>query len=350
MRRCLRAHGSAFVLALLLGLVITGCDSDKPTEPGPVADYPVYFWDAASNHKLFVYHPTTKEIDSLDFPYAPVNGMTASADGKLLYLSVSNAVEVVETDSFTLVTTLPYHSRDAVAVSPDDSLLAIMGDSLRILRTSDYSVAFLDTSRVWEGVFSDDCKTLYCAAQSGSYIYTVRFLAADTVVSRKRLAGAGFLQAVPTLDESVMLLYLNSGNFDYWFWAYDPIGDTAVFEEFLYPGGGRIARTHDGTKAFYTNPGRMIGPMGSSSFKVFDLLTNTVDHVVETNNFINDSTPVFVEPGYMAITPDDRWLVALNSVAPHQIVTYDIVNDRMVDWHVLGHDKWFTNITVQSKR
>ena len=349
MKSSLQAHGSVVILSAFLCLIGLGCDSDSPTRSEPPTDYRVYFWDQASTEKLFIYHPTTQEIDSVDFPYEPTNGMTASADGKLLYLSVSNAVQVVETDSFTLVATLPYHSRDAVAVSRDDSLVAIMGDSLRILRTNDYSVVYFDTSKAREGFFSDDCRTLYYTGQS--YFYTLRFLAEDTVLTRKGFAGASVLQAIPTLDESIILLYLATGPFSSSVLAYDPVADTAVFEEFLSPGGGRLARTHEGAKAFYTNPGTMIGPtIGESSITVFDLLTNTIDHVVATNKFINDSTPYFVEPGYMAITPDDRWLVAMNAITPQEIVAYDIVRDRMVDWHLLGYNKWFVNITVQSKK
>ena len=144
------------VTVLLLALAFIACDDKKPTEPDlppEPKDYPVYFYDGRLNEGnwYYVYHPLTNEIDSVHLPYSfwPV----VSADGSLMYIrdAARNDMAVVVTDSFAVVDRLPYGM--PIDVSPDSQLIAVQRSGLYILRTSDYSVVFHD-STLLGGCFS----------------------------------------------------------------------------------------------------------------------------------------------------------------------------------------------------
>lgn len=69
----------ALALGLCVLLLILAC-GDKPTEPKPVKDYPVYFVDAQDDGNWFYeYHPATNAIDSFRLPY--FTDPIVSADG-----------------------------------------------------------------------------------------------------------------------------------------------------------------------------------------------------------------------------------------------------------------------------
>jgi len=182
----LRAHVSRFVSAIFLCLLIFGCDYG-PTKPKPSDDYPVYFADPEGGTQLFAFYPASRRIDSVIVHYDAHEGLTVSADGSLLYLAGRGEIRVVRTDSFSLVTTLPYEPDGPVAVSPDGELIAVCGDDLHILRTSDYSVVYLDTTFVGTGRFSSDSKVFYCPGwteELGNHVY--RLDLSDSFLSRSK--------------------------------------------------------------------------------------------------------------------------------------------------------------------
>ena len=126
--------------AILLFLVLTGCDCGKPTEPEPIitkTDYAIYFYNRTGEQFLFKYQPKTKTMDSSIIQWDP-DKITVSADGKLLYLVLQQSIVVIDAISYEFVRELPYITVGTIAVSNDNKLVAITGDTLRILRTSDY--------------------------------------------------------------------------------------------------------------------------------------------------------------------------------------------------------------------
>jgi len=346
------------VAIMVIAVCFAGCDCDKPTGPKPeeLKDYAVYFWDEASTRKLFVYHPTTKVIDSFDLAYTPVEGVTVSADGRRLYLADRNAVVVLDADSLQLVDEFAAAPEWPIAVSPDNRYMAIMGDDLQIFRTSDCSLVFGDTDITENGWFSWDSKHFYCAGGWSpgvpGYVYTMDLSDSTFPVLRRPFAHAGVVHVVPTIDESKWLLYMNpSGLYTSAFEVYDVALDSIIFSDVLVPGSGQIVITPDGRYAMYGNPGTiMMGPPAPSEFTIFDIERNEISEVVQTKGFVDGLTPLFFPVESMAITPDGRWLVALNGVAPHQLLLYDIERRCFADYIFLGNDKFLMNLTVQNAR
>ena len=340
------------------------CD-DKGTEPKPPepVDYPVYFSEPGFTPQLFVFHPETRQVDSVDIPWETRNGVTVSADGKLLYLAQTFSVLVVDTDSLSSITDslsfiaeLPYDSDDPVAVSPDNQLVAITGDDLTILRTSDYSVLFSDTDRTLNGQFSTDSKSFYCAAgwssQTPGLVYKVDLSDSLFPVTRRLFADGGVTHVIPSLDDSKWFLSLRVRTWTSAFEVYDVATDSIIFREILVPGSGQIAITPDGKRIFYNNPGRSgTDPPAPPGFTIFDVEANKVDRLVEDLDFFSGSTWV-AHPNAMAVTPDGRWLSILGgSLALRVLYLYDINSGQLVfrePWG--GNSHAFRNISIQSAK
>ena len=254
------------VAVSLAALWLFGCD-DNPTKPKPPSgpkDYPVYFyneWDSI----LFAFHPTTRELDSLviDFPDHD-RGVTVSADGRLLYFSQDEAVSVVTTDSLHLVEELPYGG--PAAISPDDGLLAIMGQDFYILRTTDWSVVFSDTARLHYGVFSSDSRIFYVGrVDDGEFfncITWLRPLDLNPLLGCYAVPGIP-LKILPMSHDSRLLAYLLHR-----FVVYDTLLDSILFEADIWPGQGSLAMTPDGQFAFFSNPTTPQGEPGTRALQL----------------------------------------------------------------------------------
>ena len=322
-------------LSLLMGLFLFGCDQ-APFEPivEESKDYPVYFADWGETSNIFIYHPGARTIDSVNVPYEIRSGITVSADGKRLYLGLRSSVVVVDAESFKFITELPYDPFSAVSVSPDNEYLAITGDDLYILRTSDYEVVFSDTDKTEHGRFSSDSRSFYCVAgwTSGipGFVYKVDLSDGSFSVQRKSFAGVGVFRVVPSLDETKWFLYLNVGLWTSTFEVYDVLEDSITFRQVLIPGLGDLALTPDGRRIYYTNPGSGNGPTGLLGFTIFDVNTNVIDTVVEDADFFTGPTWA-AHPNLLAITPDGRWLAMIGgSMALLVPFLYDIDKRELV--------------------
>jgi hypothetical protein len=267
---------------------------------------------------------------------------------------------VVDTDSFSLITELPYKPRLWPAVSPNNEYLAITGDDLHILRTSDYSLLFSDTDITDFGKFSSDSRDFYCAAGwssvSSGLVYKVDLSDGSFPVERHPFDDGGVVHVVPSIDETKWFLYLNVPSI--WtcaFQVYDVAMDTVIFREVLVPGAGDVAITPDGHTAFYTNPGRSItDPIAPPGFTIFDVDANMIDTVVEDIEFFTGSTWM-ASPNQIVVTPDGRWLVILGgSLAQFVLYLFDIEKGELVfreDFNFGdGGGHVFTNLSVQLQK
>jgi len=92
---------------------------DPPSPPRPGKDYVVYFGDGARiDGKYYGYHPLTSQVDSFSLPVEEWWGMTVSSDGTILYVVAQNdTIMVVDLDTKTIITKLPYEAKGEVAVS-----------------------------------------------------------------------------------------------------------------------------------------------------------------------------------------------------------------------------------------
>jgi len=312
-----------------------GCE-ERVTQPWPPPeppkDYVAYFYDALSNEGnwYFAYHPLTNNIDSFYLPYesTPV----ISADGKKMYVrdGAHDAIAVVELDSFTVVDQLPYGA--PLAVSPDNQLIAVYSDGLYILRTSDYSEVFRDTTLGGRGVFSSNSKSFYgttgwSPGPPDPFAYRVDLADTLSPVTKKTFPDGGPLQLVPSLDEKKWFLYLKFDTFGCLFAVYDILTDSIIFRDHLTPGTGDLELTPNGRYVFYTNPGTLlIGPPPPFSFTAYDVDKNEIHKVISTIGVFDEPHDIGVPVGEICITPDGRWLVAIMTGGYDYVFALDIEN------------------------
>ncbi|MBD3258836.1 hypothetical protein GF377_10410 [candidate division GN15 bacterium] len=348
------------VLTMSVGL-LSGCNDksvDPPDDPDTldpvVKDYPVYFCQPDLDERIYVFHPTSREIDSTDIPWRPVRGITVSADGKRLYLAQWASVIVVDTDSLGFIAELPYAPKTPVAVSPDNQLVAITGNDLHILRTSDYSLIFSDTDRTVYGRFSADSRRFYCAAgwspDKAGFVYKVDLSDSLLPVTRKAFQNRGVTQVIPSPDESRWFMYQSlPGNWAFAFEVYDVASDSIIFHDALVPGAGHMTMSPNGRYVFYTNPGlSAVDPLPVVQFTVYDVEANELSQVITDKSFFVDSVS-YKPPNTLTVTPDSRWLVALGgSMALSVLYVYDIEGGEFVyreAYHYPAH--WLIGPTVQ---
>ena len=260
--------------------------------------------------------------------------MAASADGRLLYISqYGSNVVVIDTDSLQLVAELPYNANKPVVASPDGMYIALPGDSLWILRASDYSLVFLDTIRTGHGWFSNDSRTYYCVS---SHVRKIDM--SNLEVTTRPFEYTSITRIIPTPDESKWLMYARLFPMYTWaFMVYDVATDSVIFADTLIPGAGSLAMTTDGRYAFYGNPGSlMMGPPSTTELDVFDVDANAIDHVIWTETVTDTILAWEFAVGDMAATPDGRWLVVLEGVSAHQLLLYDLVSEEFADYRFFG--------------
>ncbi|MEW5796381.1 MAG: hypothetical protein AB1772_08455 [Candidatus Zixiibacteriota bacterium] len=332
-----------------------GCNK-RPTKPEQPKEYPVYVGDLAGP-RLFTYYPSTRRVDSATIPWEANWGITASADGKCLYLATDSNVVVIDPSTRSVLAELPYQRSRSVVVSPDNQLVAITGNDLFILSTVDYSVLFSDTDMTEYGRFSSDSKTFYCAAgwstSTRGFVYKVDLAHGQFPVARLPMADGGVVHVVPSLDEANLFLYLDLSPL--WTWAfevYNVATDSIIFRDIMVPGAGEIAMTSGGKYVFYTNPGVHSGePPPPGTFTVFDVAKNQIHNTVSAYDYV-PPTWCGCPPYTMAVTPDDRWLVLLGGGGLGQFVVYlyDIRKEVFVDYQDLGRGAFLVNPTVQMMR
>jgi hypothetical protein len=328
----------AVALTLGLGIYLAGC-SKKGTNPQPAKDYTVYFYDAYHNEGNwhFTYHPTSNTIDSVWLPYA--SPPLISADGKKMYNwnEMDDMIDVRELDSFTLIDRLPY--RAPLSVSPDNQLMAVrdQGDDLYVLRTSDYSEVFSDTTTLGGGVFSSNSQRFYGLPTDGGII---KIDLTDSLFSTTRFSlPFGVVRHIrPSKDETRLFLYLHRYGFDHYFAVYDIAADSLIFSEYLWPGFGKLEITPNGRYVFYTNPGTMLGSTpGPPWITVYDVRKNEIHTRISTAGLLDEPDQYGVPLDDICITPDGRWLVVLPVKSFPFIFTVDMHTMTITKHLKLGH-------------
>jgi hypothetical protein len=338
-------------LFCLIWLSWSSCDK-RPTEPEPPPpqpkDYPVYFynnWDSI----ILVFHPLTHKIDSIYTPIEGVmRGLTVSGDGRLLYLSQGERVLLLTTD-LRFIGELPYSAWWGTAVSPDDDLLAIMGDDFHILRTTDWSVVYSDTIRLHNGIFSGDSRTFYAGSVDGgeyyNYVFWLRPLDSNPVLNHYELAGSPG-PVIPTPDNTRLLAYLLHR-----FVVYDICQDSVVHETAVWPGTGQLAMTPDGTYGFFSNPSTPLGELGTADVYAFDVQANRICDTFHIDDLLDSLQVITMGVGQMVVTPDGRWLVALDApFGPHVLILYDLSRGEAVYLHDFGLNYDLGGISVQQMK
>ena len=332
-----------------------GFSCDKSVEPVEPIFYKFYFADA-QNNRLYTYSPNTNCIDSVQVPWGVFPGITASADGKLLYFAQGNSIIVADSDSFTFVAEIPYPSLYPVSVSPNNQYIALTGYQLFILRTSDYKVVYKDSSQILyvNGAFSSDSKMFFCASllssDSSSVVLSID-LSNDTFeLKRRGLDGGSVVNVIPSVDNTKLFLYVALGLWTWSFQVYDVALDSIIFRDELVPGSGSLVQSLDGRFVYYTSPGRTgTDPPADQSFVIFDVEKNAIDSaVIDSASFCS---PVgCMPPKLLAVTPDGNWLGILGGqMSLLNFYVYNI-KERKVEFRLITTTEihQFTSISSQS--
>lgn len=299
----------AFTLIALTALL--GC-TDDPVKPKPMTDYPVYFYDTLSPTDCFVYHPPTTQVENFTLPH-PVDsgGIRCSANGKSLYICTSVGVDILDTETRTVETELPYRARLGIAPSPDGNLIALQGPGLRVLNTADYSVAFEDTSLDVCGCdFSTDSRRLYCAGGGRDSTVVIVEIDNNFTVQRDTIPLEGtVVDVLPSPDENMWYLFRHSSMRRSFFEAYNTEMDSVIFMEWLFEGRVPLAASPFGRYAFYAEEGKY-GVLGSSHVCVFDIQAGRTTRLINTAGVKDGFEPADMPIGEIVISPDGSWLVA----------------------------------------
>ncbi len=329
------------VATLSFAVYLGGCDSTKPTDPTQPEQKDYRVWIRTDNDStLYAYHTLTGDIDTVAMPWElDGSDITVSHDGRLLYVPSDLTVRVYDIASGQGINELPYFAGIPVVVSPDGRHIAIIGDSVRILQTADYSEIYMDTTPVLHGCFSANGQNLYTV--SGNVVKISlsdpAHVTVDTLLQNSELT-----QAIPTPDESRLLLYETVRQYASGFSVYDVASDSIVVGDYQTPGRGRLAMTPDGRYVYYGNPGSdTLTRPPLSEFTEFDILANRVYQRISTLHFTGDSEPDFMPIGEIAISPDGRWLVGMEGGrSSGGLLKYDLTEEELVDYHD------FNNLTL----
>ena len=346
---------SSCLLMLVYGSVqFIGCDEAPfaPKDDDPPKDYRIYYSHWLDEGWVFWYKPIAGEFDSAAIPwdttkdwFFTAKGPTVSHDGRLLYQPLAPKVSVFNTETWELVTELPYYVwSEPIVTSPGGQYVALPGDTLRILRTSDYSVVYTDPQRTVGGHFPISDERYYYAA--GETIHVIDLNDPDSGSTSVTLTGGHVYRILTTPDESKWILYANLGSSVSAFAVYDVDRDLVIFSHPHWPGTGDIAITPDGKRAFFTNPGNLGSMPGDCQIMVFDVESNQIDRIISTYQYFDRARVPCLTIRSMVVTPDGQSLIGLDvRQLPSSFIRCDLREERMVDWFLTGKD--FSRMSIR---
>lgn len=325
--------GNCLWIILLISLF--GC-SDNPTISNSVEEeYSVYFYDQSGSQLIYRYNPESQKVDSIDIaPYDPMFGVEVLADGKQLLLLDDNSITILETDSFTFVTELPYSYSGHVSISSNNDLIAIYTDSLLILNRNDFSVVRSYQIAGSGGKFSTDSKFLYLRTSSNdanpNKLIRLNLENASELYDEIDLDNYSVLnfRLSPVSDDIYMMMNINP------LLQFYSIGlDSITYSLDLRGSFGNLEITSDGSKLFYSTAGNpFFWETPSMSFGVMDLVNKQVMREFPYDMFVDSNNILGFLGYYMAVTPDDKYLVLSDKEYAFQLMTYDIEKDSIIDY------------------
>jgi len=343
------------VCLCLITLFISCCDDDNPVKPPPdidTIDYKVYFADASHPYTYFAYHTATKVLDSFTLPYRCDSGFAVSPDGTTMYLHTAHSVVVIDLDSLTLRAEHTLETKgNQMSISPDGAFLSVLHTELTIVRTSDFSVVYHGAAYSFNGIFSSDSKTFYCATiDEQNYIYLNRIRLGDSLsVDSTYFADGATWRIVPTRDESLWFLFLWIWNDLFVFEAYNTTTDSVVYSMGFAPGHGDMEITPDGRYVIFSQPGRLNSDVPPPVyFTIFDVARNNVYRRVTTEGIADTISPYGFAIGELCITPDGRHLIGLAPNGGGELFDFNLKTMAFRRYIFLGADKYPINLVCQS--
>jgi len=281
---------------------------------GPdLQDYLIYFADGAIPYNYHVFHTLTHSLDTLSLPARAIWSIRISPDGSTLYIPQVSSVAVVDVITRSVLTELPYERMDYAAVSADGRYLAILDQEIYVLRTSDYSVVYHDTTNGSHPKFSPGGDTLFCPAGDG-YVTPFYALVVDLSVDPPDTAhysfpGGTVSRIVPSIDGRLWYLFVRFATRGYIFEVYDVAADSVIFYDTLPDIGGRIVPTPDGNRVYYSHPGSILSLPPPPLLSVYNVATNRREARIDTYAVDQAGDPMPFWVWEMIVTPDNRSVI-----------------------------------------
>lgn len=331
------------IAIVAIGFFGAGCGDDSPTGSSVPRFPKFYFKDAGNPDQIHVYDVKADSVKTIVLPSgvfsanAGFGPLAASSRLRRLYLGDFYQgyarTGVYDLDSDSLIDVRPIASYYGIAASPDDRLLALCGDSLIVVRSSDFSVVFHDSAQASRPVFSRDSRTLYAVeGKTGQFAFIVHFLS-NSVDCQKHAFPTPIWRILPSPDEKHWFIYvILPGNLQA-VGVYDPVKDSLVASTTTSPGFGDLECTPDGGNLIYSSPGgEMIFGPNPFGFFVVDLTRGFRQTKVSTNPLIDqsDSTLYYFRPAEMALSSDGHYLAAAPGDIVGAFVVYDVWTSRFL--------------------
>ncbi len=335
------------LLCVAVSLLLTKC-ADKSTDPPPDGpkDYVVYGWNPYGGN-LVGYHTLTGAVDSIPLPFSDVFGLKASPDGRKLYFKRLAGVSALDVASPEIIFDLPCGDVWDIVHSPDGNMIALLSDSLIILRASDHFVLFRDTVPTTTGTFSNDSKLFYCRYGFYGDPPTLTPLACIGIDSGSILwkRSVPFALGISTMiaKDNVTLIAYQHGKLQ----VYDVERDTLLFDRALGRTGHDMVASPDGTRFYLTVPGDIDWPPAPYTFAVYDFPGNRMLDSVRIPYSAGGrcSASDYIPAGYMAMTPDGH-LIA-ERVDGGMLLDYNLARPDTAKW--LCTRRSMTFLTCQTK-
>ncbi len=339
--------GQLLAVASVGMIVSISCGGDNPTGPAPVKDYPVYFFGMGANWETpmyYEYFPGSDRIDSFYLPFIPTNYMSASADGRQLWVSGGDITYVVDLRSKRVIAELPF-GKNTIVFSPNNRYAAIMASGLYILETNDFSVIFHDSLWIEQGRFTADSKRFYAINRPDSgYILDLEH---GCLVTKKGFGISNVYGGAISPDETKWFLVMNI-TYDWsFFLVYDLVADSIVFSQSICPNPIHLQISPYGHYVYLTAGGNIFSfCQPSFSFAVYDVNENIIASEVEAPVSIPDFAAPFLPLDQFVVTPDGKYLVGKWFAALPYVLIYDIEKKETKQLLNLG-DKEASSLTTQ---
>ncbi|MFH1688100.1 MAG: hypothetical protein ABIE70_11355 [bacterium] len=351
MKRLMTIIGALLIISLPVTvlLYVPACN-DKPTQPPPPEpekDYVVWFYDANTQGGVYGVHTLTGAIDSFTVPINPHYGLDVSADGTRLYVGDGNSTYAIDLDSTHHTEVIPYPAPHGICVSPDGSLIALLGNDVYILDAADNSPLFYDTSRATDGCFAVDSNILYCVTDPAEIL---RLNADDGFsISRSPVPRSGTYQVVPCHSESKLYYYSIISDCYYRIDGFDLAGDSMSFGTNVSPGWGMLDITKDGRYLVYTNSGWWLTYCWDPPMELtfVDIAADSIARRISTTGFVDGSVPQYWSAANFALTPDGRWLVAADW-RDSLLIMLNLNSFKIERYYDLGASRFIRRLRTQS--
>jgi len=304
-----------------------GCD-ENPTGPKPYKpkDYVLYWNNTGYGPTCYAYHTLSRRLDTFNIPADRIWDMKASADGKRLFVRYSEKISVISTTDWYTIADLPYPGLWGLAVSPDDRYLALHGGSLRVLSACDYSLLFLDTLTMNNGVFSANGKRYYAPGPTSTCCSVYRLDLENEFKVDYICVPDGYRIAsvVPSIDERYLFMFRDIGDCDMLFDVFDVAGDSLFFRDLVIPGCGDMVVSRDNQYVYFTGPGSiLIGSPPVYTFARFSLREAKIDSLLYWSTYCGLDISTGIIGDNIVMIPDGRLLAVSEFTGLNRLVIYD---------------------------